>query len=78
MSEKNPFSSESLSVQLKRLDTLPSDEAHIGVVVKDGDVGVAVDASKTIGKGWSAAGSFEFMDVTGWAAAAGLTWKKKS
>jgi hypothetical protein len=77
-SAKSPFDSESLSAQLKRVDALPSDELHAGVVAKDGNVGVAVDASKTIGKGWAVAGSFEAMHVTGWAAAAGLTWKKTS
>jgi hypothetical protein len=72
------FSPAALDAQLKKLPDLPDEEAHVGVVAKDGDVGVEAEGSHYIGKGWSAAGSFDWMKQKGWAVVAGLGWKGKS
>lgn len=62
---------------LKKLPDLPAEEAHVGLVAKDGDVGVQAEGSKALGKGWSAAGAVEWMKNTGWSLLGGLSWKGK-
>ena len=48
---ENPFSSDKLSDQLKKL---PDNEANVGVVVEGKDIGITGSVSKDVGKpgGW--------------------------
>ena len=73
MSE-SPFSPDAMKAQLAKLPELPVEEAHAGVVVKAGDIGIEASGSKYLGKGWSAASSFEWMKKKGWQVVAGIGW----
>ena len=72
------FTKDALDAQLRKLPELAPEEAHIGAVAKQGgDIGVEAEGSKYVGKGWSLAGTFEWMKNTGWATVAGVAWKGK-
>lgn len=72
------FSPEATATQVKKLEQLPTEEVHVGVVAKPGDVGVEAEASKALGKGWSIAGTFDWMKNAGWSAVGGFNWKGKT
>lgn len=71
------FSPDALGAQIKKLDTLPAEQAGVGLVAENGDVGIVAAGSKTLGKGWSVRGSLAYMKDAGYSAAAWLGWKGK-
>lgn len=68
------FSPEALEKELKKV---PAEEFKVGAAAKDGDVGVAAEGSKSLGKGWSVSGAFQWMKDAGWSTWAGFSWKGK-
>jgi hypothetical protein len=64
---------------VKKLDTLPSQQAEIGAVAtQGGDLGVQGSVRARVGKGWSVGAAGQWMKDTGWAVAATFGWKGKS
>lgn len=63
---------------LDDLEDLPLEHADVGVVVKDGDVGITGSVNKDIGKpgGWKFAAEGSWMHKAGKSVKALLTWKK--
>lgn len=72
------FDDSALKAQVRKLDDLPRDEAHVGAVAKQGgDVGVEAAGEAYVGKGWSVGGTFAWMKQAGWSAVGGFNWKGK-
>lgn len=72
------FSPNATASELRKLQDLPPEQGGIGVVAKEGDVGVIASGSKQLGKGWSLSGAFTYMKESSYTAAAWLGWKGKS
>jgi hypothetical protein len=68
------FSPEALR---KATKDLPPEQGGIGVVAKDGDVGVTAAVNKDLGQpgGWSVAATASWFKGAGYSAAAWLGWK---
>lgn len=78
MPDDNPFSPENLSSALSKLDDLPKNQVHGGVVVQDGQLGVEAEGSVDVGKkGVFVEGEASWFKRTGWRAAAMLGWRKR-
>lgn len=78
---EGPLSTDVLHQQImKELDTIQKEHAEVGVITKDGDIGVIGSVSRDIGKpgGWEVAAEGGWMKKTKAWAAAILTWKGKS
>jgi hypothetical protein len=71
------FTKDALDAQLRKLPDLPAEQGGIGVVAKDGDVGVEGAVNKQLGKGWFVEGEGSWMKRAGWSAAGWLGWKGK-
>lgn len=71
------FDENSIKRNLDKLEKVPENEANIGVVVQDGDVGVTGSVSKDIGKpgGWDVSAEGTWMRRTGAKLAALLRWR---
>lgn len=73
----NAFGPESLAKAVHDLPELPLEEARVGVVAQNGEVGVSGSAQHEFGRGVFVAGEGSWFTRTGWKAAAMLGWKKK-
>lgn len=73
----NPFDQTSLDAALAKLPDLPAEQAGVGVVAKNGDIGGEAVANKQLGKGWYVEGQGSWFKRAGYSAAAWFGWKKK-
>jgi hypothetical protein len=72
------FSPESTLTELKKLDDLPQNDVHAGVVGKDGQVGFEAAGNVDLGsKGAFVEGEASWFKRTGWGFAAMIGWRKK-
>jgi hypothetical protein len=72
------FSPAATAAQLKPLADLPLEQGGIGVVVDNGDVGVAGAVNKQLGKkGWFVQGEGSWMSRTGYRVMGWFGWKKR-
>lgn len=76
---ESPLSQSNLDKAIaQELDDIEKEVTTIGVITKDGDVGVEATVSKSIGKGWGVTAEGSWMRRTKASIAAMLTWKGKS
>lgn len=78
MPDTKIFSPEATAAELKKLDDLPENEAHAGVVARDGDIGAEIAGHVDIGhRGGFVEGEASWMRRAGWGVAAMIGWKGK-
>lgn len=78
MPASNPFGQSAIADAVKDLPALPADAVNVGMVAKDGDIGVEQTANKTWKNGVFVEDDVSWWQTAGWKAAAWIGWKGKS
>lgn len=71
------FSDEALKSAVKKLPDLPPEQVNVGVVAKDGDIGVEVEGNKQLGNGFFVEGDASWWKTKGYQVAGWFGWKGK-
>lgn len=73
----SPFSDQAISDAVKKLPDLPAEQVNLGIVADQGDIGVELEGSKTLGHGVFVEGEAGWWKTKGYKVAAWIGWKGK-